>query len=187
MLNINNICDRIASHLLTFNQSAEKLLRPGISEKEISEKCDSLPFKLPASVFTLYEWRDGTQEGKASFSQMSIWPWYYMLPLERAIESYSSLKSTRPWRADLFPIFKSSGGDYYGIACDKSQVDDGHILLYMHGDTKLRTKTTGLKQFLEFTLACFEKGAFVVTPDGDFDMNDDIYDEVAHEFKIGKQ
>jgi hypothetical protein len=153
------------------------------SDQKVLEMTSALPFAIPDSVVSLYAWKDGTQEGQAPYNQMWVWPWYYMLPLERAIESYSSLSKIRPWKSNLFPLFKSSGGDYFGVACQKDRTDDGEVFLYMQGDPKLRPKCSSLSKFLQFTLACFERNAFF-TANGNFDMNDDSCDAIATEFDI---
>lgn len=94
--------------------SAAALLQPGLSRDEISGIADScFPFPLPAEIYQLYEWKNGTAEGphQERPSQIFIFDKATLIPLERVAAIYYGTSQIDPsyygdiWK-NLIPVFE---------------------------------------------------------------------------------
>jgi hypothetical protein len=111
---VTQSCDRLLACLQNhFPWDAEQF-QPGLSHEEIEQKAQVLPFLLSEEVYELYQWRNGNPSGnllipgKLAGCLSYFW---FMLSLESAISTYSSLRKRSSdrlgWNPHWFPIFQS--------------------------------------------------------------------------------
>lgn len=71
---------------------------------------------LPGSgqVESLYSWRDGTEiAGMRTLDDIHLFPGFYLLSLEDAVDNYRAFVSDQRWTRGWLPIFANGGGDFY--------------------------------------------------------------------------
>ncbi|MEA5508929.1 SMI1/KNR4 family protein [Crocosphaera sp. UHCC 0190] len=93
-------------------------LEPGLSISEIEALLSAFPFQLPAEIYTLYQWRNGS-----SSQDYNFFPFHWFLPLdvalsfieeEKQIQAQLTNHSEASWNDCWFP-FSRFQGDYYII------------------------------------------------------------------------
>ena len=179
MSNISQLCDEILRQNSQMNRHVDTVLRPGLSNTEVQTKASALPFKVPTSVQELYGWRDGTTEGSQSLGDMWLLPGYYLLSLEKAIETYHGLLQTlQVWGADCLPLLSSGSGDYYGIRCQQGDDADGPMFEYLGGDPEPQLMFSSLEAMLQTCARCFASGIFFLE-NGVLEIDDDGFDREA--------
>lgn len=118
-------------------------LQPGLSREAIAIQTSHLPFDFPQELYTLYQWRNGTNLD----CQFSFFRDQLFLPLEEALKSYDEIahyyveeleELNIDWEIDLrycFP-FASFEGSYYVLVCDSVEAKEGQIFNIFEGIEK---------------------------------------------------
>lgn len=184
---IHALLESILEQLRRLNRPVVTLLEPELSDAEIRQLTSSLPFPLPDEVTELFAWRNGTKRGAAPFQDMALFPVWFLPPIEQAVEEYRGLTVGLAdfWPADSFPILFSGSGDYLGVRCRTAPGGTGEVNSYRLGNTEAIIECSGLKEMLQTVLASYEEGVFFVDADGDFDVDDERFAEVARRFNPG--
>ena len=182
MTTVYTQCDEILRRLKELDRPAVNLLRPGLPSASIRSSACGLDIVFPTCIIDLYQWRDGTEEGKASFGDMGIFPGFFLLSLAKAIETRNDLlRISHPWRSCWLPFLSNGAGGFYGINCHSAPTEDGEICEYITGDTEVHILFSSLGVMLRSIIVCFDRKIFYISEDGGFEADDLRFEEVANE------
>lgn len=151
-------------------------LEPGLMAARVRAHAASLHLQLEPEVVDLYAWHDGTRNLDAP-GVPQLFPGGLFLSLERAMENYresvdTALRIAGPDdAADLydpawFPLFVDAGGNVH-VSVMQPRAIAGSIWFIPLGEPELRYAVAGnLVAFVELVVELFERGAYMVEPDG---------------------
>lgn len=150
-------------------------LQPGLSDAQIDQRIQSLPFALPQSLREMYRWHNGQRDNQPFFSH------YTFFPLEEALEEYllareTAAESGKEWQPGWFPVFGFQG-DFFLLDLSQSQ-GLSPVYLYLSDETEVPIWYESLEQMLKTLCVYFEQGAYYLDEDGllleDFELSEQI-------------
>lgn len=170
-MNTEITISRIFDHLKGLNRPIASRRRSGVDERVMVEDMASRGLQCHADFLEAYRLCDGTEtlEGDP-LDQIQIFPGYYWMCLEEALEAYDVLVRDEHWNRSWFPIFASGGGDFYSVICDKESKDFGGIVGFILGESDHLVEFESMASFLNTIERSFKEGAFFVT-DGYLEAN----------------
>jgi len=80
--------NQIIGYLEQLKPEYAEALQPGLSYNEIDEHLIGLPFRLPAEVYTIYQWRNGMYQEDYFDGDSLFSPYFTIDPLEQAVLRY---------------------------------------------------------------------------------------------------
>ena len=176
MSTIASLCRKIVENLTRLGIHTADDLLPGASEQRIQELSSELPFPLPRSLVDLYKWSEGVpvEYGKCSafFPGYGFESFQYMIETYRDLSNASEFPRFRSGDLCWFPVFRSSGTDYYGISCTDAIADDAEIVnddnegAHRDGVTPPRVEFNSLEAMLKTLLRAYELGVYYVDDEG---------------------
>ncbi|MEZ6055167.1 MAG: SMI1/KNR4 family protein [Planctomycetaceae bacterium] len=186
MTTISQLCEEILQQHAGLGRNLETLLLPGASSDDVSSISSDLGLIIPNSVIELYCWRNGTQEGTATFSEMAFFPIWFMMSLDESKCTYQRLADYVGdiWNPSCFPIFASGSGDYIGVCCEQNSTSEGRMECYRHA-TGINVEYRSLESMLETILDAFRGKLFFMGDDGRFRVKRAEYRLVAHRLNPG--
>lgn len=174
--------DRIVVRLAQSNRAVVQKLQPALSTSEIAARTALLPFALTRELEALYQWRNGTlvEEGDL-LGQAYLFPGFYLLSLDEAVQTYGERKGSRQWRPNWFPVFADGGGDFYVVPCAPEKLDAAEVIGFIHGEPEQSVEYESLAAMIQTLDACYAQGAFFLDDD-EPEVDDDKHREIAHRF-----
>jgi hypothetical protein len=172
MSNISSLCDAIVTNLTRLGIPAAEDLLPGASEERIREFTAGLPFVLPRSVIELYKWSEGSTVGTELFPGFGMESLPLMIDMYNELSNASDFPRFRCGDIRWFPIFRSSGTDFYGVRCRDLVTDDGEVVNDdnegEHRDciTPPRVEFISLEAMFQTLLRAYETGVYYVDETG---------------------
>lgn len=177
--------EQILSWLERNNSSFASALQPGLTYSEIQDRVEYLPFDLPEEVYELYQWRNGTRNGKERSS--SFFPAFTFNSLEQSLDHYDELMRfanelgegnwldpSTIWHPNWFPIFSFEGqGHYYFVICSEKTKKTSPILNFSIEDSESYTDYTSLTNMMLTIVECYETGVYYVSDYGDLAMDEE--------------
>lgn len=149
----------ILGHLRSMDRIVADCSRPGTST--VAAKLASLGLACPVDVASLYGLIDGFDTPlNATIGEIALFPGYYMLSIEEAVESYRSIYDSGQWNRRWFPIFASGGGDFYAVICDQSSSDFGAVVGFLSGEPDHIVEFASISAMLETISVAYTEGAF---------------------------
>jgi hypothetical protein len=122
MNDLNESLGLLYSLLTKTGSNLPGLLEQGINNTSIDRILEKIrfPYKLPAPVYDLYQWKNGTSiSDDKSLGELWLFPMGTFLSFQIAVDRYMSLAcKDEYWKPFMFPLFQSGGGDYFLIDCD---------------------------------------------------------------------
>ena len=112
------------------NSPIVKYLNAGLHRKEIEAKIKLLNLFFPEEAYAFYNYNNGIDLDMAQKEFIEIWivPLGTIISLENAINRYSNLAGKiEGWKKSMFPIFESTGGDFYLLDCKKHSPNYGFV------------------------------------------------------------
>lgn len=175
--------DRIVLRLAQSNRAVAQKLQPGLSPSDIAARVASLPFALTREIEALYLWRNGTLVDEGDLlGQAYLFPGFYLLSLDEAVQTYAERKGSRQWRPHWFPVFADGGGDFYVVPCAPEQIETAEVIGFIHGEPEQSVEYESLAAMMQTIDACYAQGAFFLDADGEIEIDDDKHREIAHHF-----
>ena len=183
MSKIVSLCDEILKNLTRLGIPTAGTMLSGLSEDKIRQCSAGLPFVLPDSVIALYQWSEGSRVGGEFF------PGFWMESLSDMIRIHDELSNHPDFRrfrcGDIrwFPIFRSSGADFYGVRCQNVRTLDGEIFSDDNeGEHRLGmipppVEFVSLEAMLQTLLCAYDTGVYFVNNEGDLDVGECTCDE----------
>ncbi len=177
MATVREALDRVLTALTQHGSPVVEHLQPGLSRQEIEAHMESFSFQLPAEVYELYQWHNGSGD-LYSFDHM-FFPSFIFLSLEAALEHYhlsvlaaqvvateSGLDPSLLWRPEWFPISTNGAADYYVVAGADHPHTASPVFLIENEDRRPQQQYASLTTMLLTIAACYETGVYyqVVDP-----------------------
>lgn len=169
MLKIAGLCDEILEQLTVLGLTTAKAMLPGLSRDEVLHRTRDLPFVLPESAVQLYMWSEGV--GAARGLDVELFPYNALEKLSNSVSMFEQLSRAPDFprfRRDdktWFPLFQSSGTDFFGITCNSDGADDAEIIDdYNVGEP--RVAFIGLEAMLKTILDCYKSKVYSVGENG---------------------
>jgi hypothetical protein len=166
---IEELCEQLLKELEIAGSPLLSYFQPGISRRtvdDILEKND-IELDLPDEVYSLYQWRNGLNEDKVrskAMGEVGLFTLAVFNSLSNSIKTYQDpdVQKYSPSKG-LFPLFESSGGDFYFIDTDKKSDTYKMIIFYsfanpyiLHGASIFDSLDTCLVTVVE----CYRKKAY---------------------------
>lgn len=173
--------DRIAIRLA--HRAVARMLQPALTSSEIATRAAPLPFALTRELEALYQWRNGTLVNEGDLlGQAYLFPGFYLLSLDEAVQIYSERKGSRQWRPSYFPVFSDGGGDFFVVPCPPHTVEAAEVVGFIHGEPEQTAEYECLATMMLTIDACYAQGAYYLDHDGELEIDDDKHSEIAHHF-----
>jgi hypothetical protein len=144
-------------------ESVRPGVQPGLSETVIHNMTSSLPFRFPKALVEMYRWHNGIQA--------DFFPGFGFESLEKSLDIYQLLANEDDGRrftddaVHWFPIFRSSGADFYCVLCAVASLDDSEVL-HDHNELGVSAAFVNLECMLQTLLECYSCGRFYVDNQG---------------------
>src|ERR1043166_3606040 len=132
MSQISHLCDEVMRERTRLGSQSAMQLLPGMTEEQTRELTAALPFSLPQSVIDLYKWSAGLPRQYGIDDE--FFPGYCFNSLPEMLSLYLELSTAsdyprfRAGELQWFPIFRSSGTDFFGVLCGTSVVEDAAVV-----------------------------------------------------------
>lgn len=154
-------------------------LQSGLSEEEIDEKLETIPFKLPLEIHELYRWQNGSKLAGGASNLVNFFPHYVFLPLETAVRQYHELvedlgegdqwdeefPETGSWKTHWFPIFFFDSQVYFA-SCSTELIATTPIWNYYSMYPGPELCYDSLTAMLQTLLECYQTGAYYLNEQG---------------------
>src|SRR5512142_461765 len=172
------------NHILEWHQQNDtpvaRLIQPGLSEEEIAQRVQSLPFKLPREFVELYRWRNGVQVGEQD-EDTSFFEYHRFLPLDEALEvfeiGYPIMKEFYEL-TDWVQVFQDPAGDGYGISGGPEAVQEAPVVFLFEGEG-VQVVFDSLAKMLETVAQAFDEGV-MTWQEVEMDTDFFAWGEIAH-------
>ncbi|NML04557.1 SMI1/KNR4 family protein [Sphingomonas sp. G-3-2-10] len=138
--------------------------RPGTSAAFLT--LSSLGLDCPADLSALYGLIGGFDTPtSATIGEITLFPGYYMLSLDEAVETYRSISADEQWDRRWLPFLASGGGDFYAVICDEPSHDHGAVVGFLLGEPEQTVEFSTIGAMLETISAAYSEGVFYLTGD----------------------
>ncbi len=135
-INLEMTIDQIFAHLRELGRPTTQMRRPGLGPTIVTGKLGSLGLRCPDDLILLYGLCDGTETAEGDpLDEIHLFPGYYWMKLDEAIETYSSLVEEERWNAAWLPILANGGGDFYAVIGDEKSSDFGGLVGFILGES----------------------------------------------------
>lgn len=183
MPDMKSTLDRIVAHLRRLGRGAPDRLQDGLSKETLDSWESRLSFALTGELETIYSWRNGTKaDAGVLLENVYLFPGFYFLSIEEAVEVYEEREDTEQWRAGWFPLFADGGGDFYVVPCQVTKVETAEMIGFIHGEPVQTAEYESLTSMVETLDACFREGAFYVDDDDTMEIDDEKHRHIANRF-----
>jgi hypothetical protein len=155
----------------------EKYLQPGLSKAEIDDLLQDVGLELPSEFYTLYQWRNGSQQGLFEDENAFIFGIWTFLPLQKVLTLYQQKLLDKQFRntkniqfdyIDYFPkkfccldIFKSIDYTYYGYLWLEPNLTSYPIFFNRSipgEESRVLERYSSLTSMVLTKAECYEKG-----------------------------
>jgi len=183
--NNDRILNEFYATLRSVHSPIVKYLNAGLNRNEIEAKIKLLNLSFPEEAYTFYKYKNGINLEMAQKEFIEIWivPLGTIISLENAINRYSNLAGKiQGWKKSMFPIFESTGGDFYLLDCEKDSPNYGFVYYYLPTNVDFEFSISAFDSlgcFLETITACWKKGIFFYNSEGFFEYDFKNYIGVA--------
>lgn len=176
MSDIASLCNSIMAHLASFGRTTASSMLPGLSDKEIAKLVGNLPFSLPRSAVELYRWSGGLDPQSDMANE--FFPGFEMSSLEEMVAFCTEVNASTDFPrfaatgSHWFPLFRSSGVDFYCILCGDHEEADREIVFddnegLHRGDNSLPpVEFSNLNAMLRTINRAYEQGAYYIDSNG---------------------
>jgi cell wall assembly regulator SMI1 len=176
MLILIGILERIMLWMQKHQPDYAASFSPGLCIDEIKVVERELGFELPQEIYTLYQWRNGTEDDAKAL----IFPTMQFLPLDRAVyysqginenfilgqENQSNEISTFFTSNEIsnFFVFIEDNGEYYGIPASNSQTEKFPVINVGEGGASVLYG--GITDMMLTLADSYETGAYYLDNEG---------------------
>jgi hypothetical protein len=175
--------DRIVAHLRRLERGAPDRLQRGLPKEELLSWRGRLSFALTRELEIIYQWRNGTRSDPGdTFESLYLFPGFYFLSIEEAVETYEREKINPEWLDGWFPLFASGGGDFYLVPCTQERVDAAAVIGWIHGEPDKIVEYESVTSMVATLEACFREGAFFLDDDDTMEIDDEQHRVIAARF-----
>ncbi len=186
------LCNEVVGHAeFIFNwledngRMPNEFLLPGIASAEIEEYIEGLPISVSKELKCLYKWKNGTKNGDFTIDESSIFPGFFLLPLQEAIENYKVFSEDKRWNPSWFPFVANGGGDFYVIECQPLEVERTPIIGFMIDRDDHEIEFPSLLNMLKTIEQCYDRGAFYIDEKGFLESDLIMQVSIANEINPG--
>lgn len=147
-------------------------LRPGLTAAHIRAKLASLPLQLPAEIYTLYQWHDGSDLEHP----VELLPNYRFLCLDEALAVYAQTvaiyegvdceEGRSRYTPTWFPLFAEDGNYYLAQGVDRGvePPTTAPVLDFCSEDPETLVVFDSFTAMMQAIAACWQSGAYRVEP-----------------------
>ena len=133
------------------------------------------------SIVDFFQWQNGVDDKNGqTIDQLYIFPGYYLISLQEAIEIYRSLVDSQYYGIGLFPILASGGGDYYLIDLRPNSDKPGAIYKLLEGYFPAQVFSNLCNLFITYK-KCIAEGIIYIAEKKYLEMDDRQFSRVAAE------
>jgi hypothetical protein len=155
-------------------------LRTGLSAEAVRTSLGATGLASTSELEALYAWRNGTSaSGGVTLDDIHFFPGFYLLSIEDAITNYRAFVTDTRWRLGWLPIFANGGGDFYVL--DLGSRSTNPVRHFRIDESEHPVEFNSLSALLATLAAAFERGIFVVDPNGYMEMDDLVFNGLAAE------
>lgn len=155
-------------------------LQPGLPVEAVRVPLDAAGLAAVPELVSLYGWRNGTStEGGVTLDDIHIFPGFYLLSIEDALENYRAFVSDSRWRPGWLPLFANGGGDFYVV--DLGSPASGPVRHFRIEESDHPVEFGSLGALLTTLAEAFERGVFFVDANGYLEVDDHMFGELAAE------
>lgn len=160
-------------------------LQPGLSKNEIDNLTKDLPFQLSSELYTLYQWRNGSQQGEFDYQYAAIFDGWTFRPLQDVVKiscfrliqktinySYKDLSKHEDNyhsymnRFNLLPIFYCLKNTYHGRLWLNKKLELSPIIfeIFEEGELSILDKYSSLTSMMLTIAEYYESGTYGQRP-----------------------
>lgn len=183
---ITDALNALRDQLTSVGSSIPTLLSDGLQGSAIDAMIRGQGLDLPEEVYTLFGWSNGVKDEyleSLTLGQMFFFDVGIFLPFDYLLEHYNYYgRDHGYWPAHLFPIFGSTGGDFYLIDFSNTAGSQRQIFLYSSSNYEFEGHISiydSLTQLIVTVTECYRQGAYFYTFEDRSAMN--IHPDKAYE------
>jgi hypothetical protein len=126
-----------------------------INAEDARNIIDSLPFKLPTELWSLYQYYNGGYQ---------LTPRLYFYPLKQAIQALSNLNWIKSDTGYPFPLFKGTRDEIYYVLADDPEPTYSHIYCIFPGEEPI-VYAECVTSLIVTIAQCYQEGAYYIAID----------------------
>jgi len=172
MVNLTETLEQIMNWLREHQPEYAASFLPALKSDEVQVVEAKMGFKLPAEIYELYQWRNGTEEDARAL----CFPTMQFLPLSKAIEHSQGwnqyileekifLEKTKWYEISPLFIFLQDNCNYCGIPLIDSYREKSPVVVFGEGEMP-DVFYTNLSDMMLTLLECYETGAYYLNKNG---------------------
>lgn len=156
-------------------------LQPGLSKNEIDRLTEDLPFQLSSELYTLYQWRNGSQQGEFDYQYAAIFDGWTFRPLQDVVRIYCTKSTNYSYRNrskheenyhsymnrfNLLSIFCCLENRYYGRLWLNKKLELSPIIFesFEEGELSILDKYSSLTSMMLTIAEYYESGTYARRP-----------------------
>lgn len=180
-MSIEELCNSILGMLEQHDRPVVNLLNGPATSREINKNVSESGYEISDSARMLFQWRNGTRQGVASYNDMDFIPGFFLLDCGSACKLAGDICS-RPELEGviLFPLLRSSGTDCYAI----NLAQDDSSVYFFSQEGQLKRAFTDINSMLRTIEAAYtEKGFYLDS--GNLEVDWEVLDRIVGKFNPG--
>jgi hypothetical protein len=126
-----------------------------INAEDARNIIDSLPFKFPTELWSLYQYYNGGYQ---------LTPGLYFYPVKQAIQALSNLNWIKSDTGYPFPLFKGTRDEIYYVLADDPEPTYSHIYCIFPGEEPI-VYAECVTSLIVTIAQCYQEGAYYITID----------------------
>jgi hypothetical protein len=170
---IEKLCDQLLNELEIAGSPLPSYFQPGVSRVTVDDTLQKINIKLdiPDEVYSLYQWRNGLNEDvirSKSSGEVALFNLAVFNSLIVSVKTYQD-PDVRKYSGSkgLFPLFESSGGDFYFMDTEKKSDTYKMIIFYSFANPYILNGASifdSLDSCLTTVIECYRKKAYYYIP-----------------------
>lgn len=182
MAELTDALERILAWRQEHKPADADRFKSGLSLEEIREKLSQFPCRLPKELYTLYQWKNGTNDDSWD---CGVFVYHSFMNLDSALQEakeFVNEENQRSYRRKeglplyLFP-FCDFQGEYFAVAGVDIETDSTPVF-FIDEMGEISLAFTSLTNMMLALAECYETGIYVVRDNG--------YVEVVDEVRFGE-
>lgn len=154
---------------------------PGGDETQVRRSLAEVGFEYPELV-AFYVWRNGVNDSlKLPKGKICIFPGYYMLSLDEALNWYRKKHESGPFNSNYFLLFCADGYDFYHFSREEKSFEIIGMLEEIKGSRKffIAPEFSSFEKMLRTFIDAVKEGGIVINRKGYLDYRDEEFSAVA--------
>ena len=188
MSDIVGFAERILKWLQDHDRPVVRLLRKGLTDRQLELAQDYLGLSLPKEAIELLKWRNGVSYDRdpgTKIGDLRFLPGYFPVSMAGAIQEIEVHSDLESWQSQWFPVFENGGGASNDYLLLDLAASDGNVapvigISLVPEDACVEFKS--LTSMMEIKAECFERGVFFIDEDGYIESDLEGEKAVVEEF-----